>query len=128
MPQDLRSEEEREAYKEFLHSSSKDVSFKQTLSTIITTGVETFEKAKADGASAPEPAPASPRADSRSEVEVKMFGQMLKEVNLIYLGCRVLILLDRQYMGRFWVSATGSQQPARLAESADWRLFESRFS
>merc|ERR1719473_528202 len=27
---------------------------------------------------------------------------MLKQVNLLYLGCRVLILLDRQYMGRFW--------------------------
>ena len=32
------------------------------------------------------------------------FKSMLGEVNLLYLGCKVLILCDTGYVGRFWTS------------------------
>ena len=30
------------------------------------------------------------------------FGRMLGQVNLLYLGCSVLIIMDRSYLSRFW--------------------------
>jgi len=38
----------------------------------------------------------------RTEVEAVEFKHMLRNVNLLYLGMRVLILLDLSYMSRFW--------------------------
>ena len=38
----------------------------------------------------------------RTRAEDAAFIHMLKNVNFLYLGARVLILLDRSYMGRFW--------------------------
>jgi len=38
----------------------------------------------------------------RSDAEDAEFGEMLSNVNAIYLGMRVLILLDMSYMSRFW--------------------------
>ena len=34
--------------------------------------------------------------------EVIEFNHMLKHANLLYLGTRVLILLDLSYVSRFW--------------------------
>jgi len=40
--------------------------------------------------------------DTRTVREKAEFRRMLGQVNLLYLGCRVLILLDRSYFSRFW--------------------------
>ena len=39
-----------------------------------------------------------------TEAEVKDFGVMLSEVNLLYIGCKVLVLLDLSSRSRFWTS------------------------
>ena len=39
----------------------------------------------------------------RSADELKEFKFMLSNMNFLYLGCSVLVLLDLTYMGRFWV-------------------------
>ena len=39
-----------------------------------------------------------------TEAEAKDFGVMLSEVNLLYLGCKVLVLLDLSSRARFWTS------------------------
>eukprot|EP00966_Prymnesium_polylepis_P305734 7064887-Prymnesium_polylepis.1 len=41
----------------------------------------------------------------RTEEEQLEFNGMLKSVNLLYLGATVLILLDDEYLKRFWTSA-----------------------
>ena len=41
-------------------------------------------------------------SDTRTPQQRADFKRMLKMVNLLYLGCRVLILLDKSYFGRFW--------------------------
>ena len=41
----------------------------------------------------------------RSKAEEIDFEAMLSSVNLLYLGGTVLVLLDRDYMKRFWTSA-----------------------
>jgi len=41
-------------------------------------------------------------SDTRTPEELAEFNRMLKSVNVLYLGCRVLILLDKGYLGRFW--------------------------
>jgi hypothetical protein len=38
----------------------------------------------------------------RTEAEASGFKHMLKNQHFLYLGCKVLILLDRKFMGRFW--------------------------
>ena len=44
----------------------------------------------------------------KTEVEKKEFAWMLENAHLLYLGCRVLILLDLSYLSRFWwASAPG---------------------
>ena len=51
-----------------------------------------------------------PQGD-RTEEEAADFGRMLREVNLLYLGSSVLILLDLSYVSRFWVRATERLNP-----------------
>ena len=40
----------------------------------------------------------------RTEAEVAEFSVMLRNVNILFLGCTPLIICDVQYMGRFWTS------------------------
>lgn len=42
-----------------------------------------------------------PQGDRTTEEDV-MFRQMLTNVNLVYLGCQVLLIVDMSYMSRFW--------------------------
>ena len=61
----------------------------------------------------------------KSKDQAAAFDQMLRTSNLLYLGMSVLILLDRQYQGRFWTqleawlsmqdTATGNLRPANEA-------------
>ena len=39
---------------------------------------------------------------TRSAAEAREFKRMLANINFLYLGASVLILIDRTYMGRFW--------------------------
>ena len=66
----------------------------------------------------------------RSAPQLRAFSGMLRNVNMLYLGCSVLILLDRSYQGRFWtqfeawlslqkVSPDGLQ-PAAEGERRRW--------
>ena len=41
----------------------------------------------------------------RTPAEKVDFKMMLQNVNMLYLGVKVLILLDLSYLGRFWVGA-----------------------
>ena len=43
-----------------------------------------------------------PQGRDKTEVEDIEFTMMLPNINLLYLFCRVLILLDGSYMSRFW--------------------------
>ena len=38
----------------------------------------------------------------RTEAEKVAFGRMLNNINLLFLGASVLILLDMSYSSRFW--------------------------
>ena len=38
----------------------------------------------------------------RHDTQKRLFSKMLKNMNLLYLGCSVLILMDRSYLSRFW--------------------------
>ena len=52
----------------------------------------------------------------RDEEEQRFFQHKLKQVNLLYLGCSVLVMLERSYMGRFWTmfeAWLGMQKPSR---------------
>lgn len=42
------------------------------------------------------------QGDGRSPFERAQFVWMLRNANMLYLGCSVLILLDLTYLGRFW--------------------------
>ena len=46
--------------------------------------------------------PQAYKPDTRTLAEIAEFGRMLKNVNLLYLGGTVLLLVDLQYLGRFW--------------------------
>ena len=51
----------------------------------------------------PDPKTGKDRArDDRTDEEKEEFGVMLKNVNTLYLGCHVLILVDGSSMSRFW--------------------------
>ena len=39
----------------------------------------------------------------RTPEEKAAFKRMLSNINLLYLGCHVLVLLDLSYLSRFWV-------------------------
>ena len=43
-----------------------------------------------------------PQGHARTECEQQAFGYMLRNINLLYLGCSVLVLTDRSYLSRFW--------------------------
>ena len=43
-----------------------------------------------------------PQGPNKSESELVEFQVMLPNINLLYLFCDVLILLDLTYMSRFW--------------------------
>jgi len=43
-----------------------------------------------------------PQGNQRTDEEIADFKRMLTEVNLLYLGTSVLILLDLSYLSRFW--------------------------
>eukprot|EP00403_Amphidinium_massartii_P048966 CAMPEP_0178464386 /NCGR_PEP_ID=MMETSP0689_2-20121128/50816_1 /TAXON_ID=160604 /ORGANISM="Amphidinium massartii, Strain CS-259" /LENGTH=423 /DNA_ID=CAMNT_0020091287 /DNA_START=219 /DNA_END=1491 /DNA_ORIENTATION=+ len=45
-----------------------------------------------------------PQGPDRSPEDKAEFHRMLKEVNVLYLGTQVLILMDLSYMSRFWTS------------------------
>jgi hypothetical protein len=38
---------------------------------------------------------------------------MLVNINILYLGCSVLILADNSYMGRFWPQAREARRSIR---------------
>ena len=43
-----------------------------------------------------------PQGDERTKSEKRAFDLMLRNINLLYLGCSVLLLPDRSYLSRFW--------------------------
>lgn len=45
-----------------------------------------------------------PQGTNKTPAEKVQFDFMLENVNLLYLGLKVLILLDGSYVSRFWVS------------------------
>ena len=59
----------------------------------------------------------------RSAEDTASFKTMLKEINMLFLGTQVLILLDLSYVSRFWVRITRTnhahpQNPSGAAESS----------
>ena len=51
------------------------------------------------------PATRSSSAGTRTPEEQRAFELMLVNINILYLGCSVLILADSSYMSRFWTQA-----------------------
>lgn len=49
-----------------------------------------------------------PQGVDKTPSELAEFGQQLPNINLLYLGCTVLILLDRSYCSRFWQAHSDS--------------------
>ena len=47
----------------------------------------------------------------RTEEQKKDFSRMLSNVNLLFLGASVFILLDKSYMARFWSELGGTKPP-----------------
>jgi hypothetical protein len=45
----------------------------------------------------------------RSPADKAEFRIMLPNINMLYLGCTVLVMMDRSYMSRFW---TRTQLPS----------------
>ena len=43
-----------------------------------------------------------PQGTDKTAVEKAEFGLMLPNINMLYLGAKVLILMDREYLNRFW--------------------------
>ena len=43
-----------------------------------------------------------PQGNDRSDADKVRFKWMLQNVNLLYLGCSVLCLVDISYLSRFW--------------------------
>ena len=43
-----------------------------------------------------------PQGSYQTPAERSLFSATLPGINVLYLGMHVLILLDRQYIGRFW--------------------------
>ena len=58
----------------------------------------------------------------RTPAEKVNFQHMLSNINLLYLGCHVLVLLDLSYLSRFWVcsaeSKTSKLSPPPYANSS----------
>ena len=49
----------------------------------------------------------------RTPAEKVNFQHMLSNINLLYLGCHVLVLLDLSYLSRFWVRSAESKKDSR---------------
>ena len=47
-----------------------------------------------------------PQGDDRTPAEKAAFAQQLPNINLLYVACSVLIMLDRSYFSRFWCVRT----------------------
>lgn len=47
-----------------------------------------------------------PQGKDKTEADKIFFDHMLQNVNLLYLGCRVLALIDISYLSRFWCVST----------------------
>ena len=43
-----------------------------------------------------------PQGEEKTAVQIADFKRMISQVNLLYLGTSVLILLDLSYVSRFW--------------------------
>ena len=54
----------------------------------------------------------------RSPAETEEFRHMLSNINLLYLGCSVLVLLDLSYLSRFWVRSAESNKESRTPNIA----------
>jgi hypothetical protein len=60
-----------------------------------------------------------PQGAEKTAAERVRFRWMLQSVNLLYLGCSVLILMDISYLSRFWVRRSpASRHPSRLLLSS----------
>ncbi len=55
-------------------------------------------------------------------MEKQMFKNCLPNINLLYLGGSVLILLDRLYMSRFWTQFEAVSGPASDSTTRTARL------
>ena len=74
-----------------------------------------------------------PQGADRTEAELVEFRTMLSNVNLLYLGCSVLILLDGTYLSRFWTQFEAwlsmrtielqAEEPLRSATVQEKRYF-----
>ena len=54
--------------------------------------------------------------EPKSPIEAKEFKMMLKNVNLLYLGGTVLVLLDNSYLSRFWTQyEVNSSSPSLMS-------------
>ena len=47
-----------------------------------------------------------PQGQDKTKADKIYFDHMLQNVNLLYLGCRVLALIDISYLSRFWCVST----------------------
>ena len=61
-----------------------------------------FDWVWCDWSCMPQGSTAEGRDYKRTDEEKADFERMLSEVNLLYLGCFVLIIMDRSYVSRFW--------------------------
>ena len=57
----------------------------------------------------PAPATRSSSAGTRTPEEQRAFELMLVNINILYLGCSVLILADSSYMSRLWTQARAAR-------------------
>ena len=52
-----------------------------------------------------------PQGKEKTPLEKRVCNRMLGEMNLLYLGCFVLVLLDASYLGRFWTQVWMGFEP-----------------
>ena len=62
-----------------------------------------------------------PQGREKKNWEAAEFIVMLRNINLLYLFCSVLILQDRSYMSRFWVTAESGDR-TQIFPTSDRRL------
>lgn len=55
--------------------------------------------------------PQSDEAQPKTELETLEFKVQLNNINLLYLGCAVLVLLDLSYLSRFWTQVRRLLEP-----------------
>ena len=54
-----------------------------------------------------------PQGGARTPTEKVDFKRMLQNINILYLGCSVLILQELSYLSRFWFDKLHNGSPAR---------------